>query len=107
MGMEALNREMWRSNIRANKVDDKGGGKFKKDMEDIECYRCGETGHIAPKCGIKREDATCTYSKCTSPNSHLVKACKTRKEEQGKTKKKKKKSKKKAKSKKVESEEEE
>ena len=75
-------------------------------MEEVECYRCGENGHIAPKCGIKREDATCTYSNCSSPNGHLLKACKTRKEEQGKQKKKKKKGKKKEKSKKVESEDE-
>ena len=73
-------------------------------MEDLDCYRCGETGHIAPKCGIKREDAVCTYSNCSSPNGHLLKACKTRKEEQGNKKKKKKKGKNKEKSKKVESE---
>ena len=106
---EMLSREMWRSHNRANKVDKddkKGGGKGRRNLEDVECYCCRETRHIAPKCGIKREDAVCTYSNCSSPNGHLLKACKTRKEEQGNKKKKKKKGKNKEKSKKVESEDE-
>merc|ERR1712059_26009 len=72
---ETLNKEMWRSNNRANMVDNKddkrGGGKGRKNMEEMECYRCGKLGHIAPWCGIKREDATCSYSNCCSPTGHL------------------------------------
>ena len=47
-----------------------------KEKEDIDCFRCGEKGHYATRCPVKREKAVCTFKCCTSPNVHLLKACK-------------------------------
>ena len=53
-------------------------GCGRKEIKDLSCFRCREKGHFSHSCPIKREDAVCTFKGCTTPNGHIIKACKNK-----------------------------
>ena len=53
-------------------------GCGRKEIKDLSCFRCREKGHFSQLCLIKREGTVCTFKWCTTPNGHLIKACKNK-----------------------------